>query len=88
MIIDQSSMKISKFVEIKVEDLKTDGRITFSDHNSVTARLKRQNFLVMNKLQMTSAVQEMIFLDSFYYKMNNTLEKVGIMKMELLQRQF
>ena len=45
MIKDQSSMKISEFVEIKVEDLKTDGGITFSDHNSVTARLKRQTFL-------------------------------------------
>ena len=40
MIKDQSGMKLSEFVEIKVEDLKTDGGISFSDHNSVTATIK------------------------------------------------
>ena len=40
MIRDQSGMKISEFVEIKVEDLKTDDGVSFSDHNSVTATIK------------------------------------------------
>ena len=40
MIKDQSAMTISQFVEIKIEDLKTDGGISFSDHNSVTATIK------------------------------------------------
>ena len=40
MIKDQSAMTISQFVEIKIEDLKTDSGISFSDHNSVTATIK------------------------------------------------
>ena len=40
MIQDQSGMKMSEFVEIKVEDLKTEDGISFSDHNSVTATIK------------------------------------------------
>ena len=40
MIRDQVGTKISEFVEIKVEDLKTVDGISFSDHNSVTATIK------------------------------------------------
>ena len=40
MIKDQSGKKTSKFVMFKFEDLKTDGGISFSDHNSVTATIK------------------------------------------------
>ena len=50
MIIDQSSMKISKFVEIKVEDLRTDGGISSQFYESKFPCDK------------CNAVQEIIFL--------------------------